>query len=554
LGGKRLYYAESERVFMQRKQILWIDDEVEFFRAHIMFLEARGYNVMPVYSGNDGLSLLHKTPNAFDIVLLDEQMPGKDGLTVLSEIKKFLPDLPVVMVTKSEEEDLMERAIGKKIDGYLTKPVNPSQILMVCKRLLQTQEILSEQAKNAFVKNYSEIKNFLQNQDEISHKDWVKIYQQLVRRELDTENVEDETIRQTHNTQKVEIEQKFSEFVMENYPLWIKRSDTLIEKPTLSNEILQKYVVPEINKNPKFALIVLDSIQLSQFVMIQRFLRKSFQNSGTYFYFSTLPTTSPHALGSLFTGLLPVEFAKEKPDLWNNFLGGANTHEKVAEFGFEKLGSEKKPIFFNMLKDNLQASDIIAKIEKKCDDGNSFPLIFSDFLDLLQSNKQSKFVKDLITSPKVFRDMTSTWFEKSELHKLLQELSKQNYTIALTPSSGNVLCTTAAEFYGSADGYCNMRFRSGESIDVDRRIGFYVLEPQNYGLPIKSENTHINILNGSYYFTPHLNYKRNEKTKYKTDIKYSTSYFEKGGISLEEMIVPLTIMRPLSNEPDGELL
>jgi CheY-like chemotaxis protein len=519
-----------------------------------MFLEARGYSVVPVYSGNDGLSLLRKSPNSYDIVLLDEQMPGKDGLTVLSEIKQFLPDLPVVMVTKSEEEDLMERAIGKKIDGYLTKPVNPSQILMVCKRLLQSQEILSEEAKNAFVKNYSEIKNFLQNQDEVSHKDWVRIYQQLVRRELDTENVEDENIRQTHNTQKVEIGLNFSEFVMANYPLWIKKDGEPVEKPTLSNEILQKYVIPEINKTQKFALIVLDSIQLSQFVMIQRFLRKSFQNSGTYFYFSTLPTTAPHTLTSLFTGLLPTEFAEEKPELWDSFSGGANAHEKVAEFGFKRLGSEKKPLFFNMLKDNLKAEEILAIINKKCEDGSSFPLIFSDFLDLFQSNKQSKFVKELISSPKVFRDMTSAWFEKSELHKLLQELSKQNYTIALTPSSGNILCTTAAEFYGSADGYCNMRFRSGESIDVDRRIGFHVLEPKNYGLPIKSENTQINILNGTYYFAPHQNYKRADKTKRKLEPKYPASYFEKGGISLEEMIVPLTIMRPLTNEPDGELL
>jgi len=541
---------------MQRKQILWIDDEVEFFRAHIMFLEARGYNVMPVYSGNDGLSILRKNPNAYDIVLLDEQMPGKDGLTVLSEIKKSLPDMPVVMVTKSEEEDLMERAIGKKIDGYLTKPVNPSQILMVCKRLLQSHEILSEHAKNAFVKNYSEIKNILQNQDEISSKEWVKIYQQLVRRELDAEDVEDETIRQTHCTQKVEIGLKFAEFVIANYPLWIRKNDeAATEKPTLSNEILQKYVVPEINKTQKFALVVLDSIQLNQFVMIQRFLRKIFQNSGTYFYFSTLPTTMPHTLSSLFTGLLPIDFAKERPDLWDKFSGGVNIHEEVAKFGFSRLGSEKKPLFFNISKDNVKASEILCEIEKKGKNGDSFPLIYSDFLDLLQqSNKQSKIVKELLVSPKVFREMTSAWFEKSELYKLLQELSKKNYVIALTPSSGNILCTTAAEFYGAANGYCNMRFRCGENLDVDRRVGFHLMNPQIYGLPAKSENTQVNILDGSYYFAPHKNYKRGSKSKRKADAKYPVSYFEKGGISLEEMIVPLTIMRPLTSEADGDLL
>ena len=521
---------------MQRKRILWIDDEVEFFRAHIMFLEARGYSVQPVYSGNDGLAILRKNPSVCDIVLLDEQMPGKDGLTTLKEIKEFLPDLPVVMVTKSEEEDLMERAIGKKIDGYLTKPVNPSQILMECKNLLQSQEIISDELKNSFVKSYSEIEAKMYGN--LNYKEWVKIYQQLVRRELDNESVDDENIRQKHFSQKVEVNKKFANFLMLNYPIWLKNENS--EKPVLSLEILKKYVIPEVNQNKKFALIVLDSIQLGQFVMIQRFLKKIFQNSGTYFHYSTIPTTVPHALSTFFTGLLPSDFAKEKPDLWESLSVGADVLKEIAEFGFKRQGSDKKPVFFNVLKDNLKADAIISQIKASENDKN-FPVIFADFIDLLQTNnKQNKIVKEVISSGKAFREMTSIWFEKSELHKLLQIMSKENYTIAFTSSSGNILCTTATEYYGKASGYSNIRFRSGENIDADRRAGYHIEIPSAYGLPIKNEQTEVNILNGNYYFAPHNTYRENTKQQF--------SVFQRGGVSLEEIVIPLAIMKPRNDD------
>jgi hypothetical protein len=431
----------------------------------------------------------------------------------------------------------MERAIGKKIDGYLTKPVNPSQILMICKNLLHSEEILSDNVKNSFVKNYSEIKKKLQNQKDIPYKEWVKIYQQIVRRELDTESVDDENIRQKHYSQKVEINVRFAEYISRNYPIWMKNYDENIERPTLSTEILKKYIIPEINNNDKFALVVLDSIQLDQFVIIQRFLKKIFQNSGTYFYFSVLPTTGPHALSALFTGFNPSEFAKEKPALWESLSVGANVLKEIAEFGFKRLGCNKEPLFFNVLKDKAKTENILSHISHS----KKFPIIFADFLDLLQSsNKQNKFVKEVMSSGKAFRGMTSVWFEKSELHKLLQMLSRENYTVAFTSSSGNILCTTPAEYYGTATGYENMRFRSGESIDADKRVGFHIQQPSDYGLPVKNEKTEANILSGNFYFAPHATYRENTK--------HSLSIFERGGISLEEMVIPLAIMKPKTDE------
>jgi len=535
---------------MQRKNILWIDDEIEFFRAHIMFLEARGYSVTPLYSGYDGLSALHKNHNLYDIVLLDEQMPGKDGLSVLGEIKEFLPDLPVVMVTKSEEEDLMERAIGKKIDGYLTKPVNPSQILMICKNLLCSQEILSDHVKNAFVKSYSEIESKLKNN--LSYKEWVKIYQKITKREFDAEGIRDEAFRQKHFSQKIEANELFADFFMQNYPLWIKNPESN-GKPALLTEIMKRFVLPELEKNTKIALIILDSFHLDQFVIVQRLLKKIFQFSQAHFCSSIVPTTIPHALSALLTGLLPKDFADERPDLWNSLsengtgiwksvakFGSQRYSESVwkdvAKFGAQKLGYKKNVLFYNILKENANPHLIISQISHK----QNFGIIFANFLELVSPNKQNKLMKNIISDSKMFLEMTSAWFEKSGLYELLKLAAKENIKVILTASGGNILCTSPTELYGKHSGYSNSRFRCGELMSSDMRTGYYVTSPDEYGLPVKAESTSFNILCGNYYFVEHGNYSEISKKQ--------LNFFDRGGVSLEEAIVPLVILSPKQDE------
>jgi len=517
---------------MQRKRIIWIDDEVEYFRAHIMFLEARGYSVQPVYDGSDGLAMILKHPHAYDIVLLDEQMPGIDGLAILYKIKEALPDMPVVMVTKSEEEDLMERVIEISIDGYLTKPVNPSQILMTCKRLLHSQEIISDNVKNAFVKSYSEIEELMRDTENMTHKDWVSVYQKIVRRELDIEDIDEENMRQKHFQQRFDANMKFSNFIVHNYPNWVINANRDIEKPSLSTDILSKYIIPAANDSEKFALVILDSIQLDQFVIIQRFLKRIFQNVGTYFYYSVLPTTHAHALTSFFTGLFPAQFAKEKPTLWEGMSSGANVFKEIADYGFKRQQCKRTPMFHNMSRNTVNPNNVFARLNPEA----NIPIIYADFLDMLHANRQSKLIKEIISSSKAFREMTSLWFEKSPLYDTLERMCDEDYTIAFTVSSGNILCTTPSEYYGAATGYSNARFRSGENIDVDRRVGHHILHPSDYGLPIKNEKTEVNILNCNYFFTTH--------TAYKDPGKSHASVFERGGISLEETIVPLAIMKP----------
>jgi len=506
--------------------------------------------VTPLYSGYDGLSALHKNHNLYDIVLLDEQMPGKDGLSVLSEIKDFLPDLPVVMVTKSEEEDLMERAIGKKIDGYLTKPVNPSQILMICKNLLCSQEILSDQVKNAFVKSYSEIESKLKSN--LSYKEWVKIYQRITKREFDAECIQDEAFRQKHFSQKIEANESFADFFMQNYPLWIKNPESN-GKPLLLTGIMKSFIVPELEKNTKIALIILDSFHLDQFVVIQRLLKKIFQFSQAHFCSSIVPTTIPHALSALLTGLLPKDFADERPDLWQSLSeNGTNVWKGVAKFDAQKLGSgvwkdvakfgaqrfgcKKNVLFYNILRENVNPQLIVSQISHK----HNFGIIFANFLELVSPNKQSKLMKNIISDSKMFLEMTSAWFEKSDLYELLKLAAKEKIKIVLTASGGNILCTSQTELYGKHSGYSNARFRCGELMSSDMRTGYYVTSPGEYGLPAKNESTSFNILRGNYYFVEHGNYNEISKKQ--------SNFFGRGGVSLEEAVVPLVILNPIQDE------
>lgn len=522
---------------MKRKNVLWIDDEVEFLRSHIMFLETRGYRVTPVFSGDDGLQKLREEPDAFDIVLLDEQMPGKDGLTVLVEIKDMLPDLPVVMVTKSEEEELMEKAIGRKIDGYLTKPVNPSQVLIVCKNLLHSSEIVSEQAKGLFVKSYSEIQTQLKREQD--YKGWVKIYHGLIKREISLEDIDDESIRQGHSSQKNEANIQFGDFMISHYPKWMNNEE---EKPTLSNDILSKFLVPEINSGKKVAFLVMDSIRLDQYIMIQRVLKRNFQASN-YFYYSMLPSSKRFALSALLSGMTPLQIKKQQSNLWDIVAKGGSVWQELLKVGFENNDLDpKKVAFFDMQNSRLNINKIADSIVKK----DSCAAIHADFIELFGGRKNSSdALGEMAANGKAFRKMTSAWFEESRLYELLRRLSSEEVTVVMTPSSGNILCTRGTEYYGLGERFHNGRFRYGDDITCDERFGYLLTEPERYGLPVDTENSQYVVLKENFHFKDHSTYQ-----------EYNNHYkntFERGGVSLDEMILPLTILKPKVLDLDLDL-
>jgi CheY-like chemotaxis protein len=519
---------------MSRKKVLWVDDEIEFLRSHIMFLETRGYSVTPVFNGNDALHILNEQPQGFDIVLLDEQMPGMDGLTVLQEIKDMLPDLPVVMVTKSEEEHVMEDALGKKIDGYLTKPVNPSQILLVCKRILDSHSIISSQTTQRFVRNHSEIKTVLQGQMDV--RTWMQVYDNLVKWDIELEKVDDEGIRQAHAGQRSDANAGFAEFFMDNYIRWIKGQ---AGAPVFTPQIVDAYIVPRLKDDQKVCFVVFDCLRLDQYAAIEPLLRKIF-NIERHLYFSNIPSAPSFAGRMLFGGEYAIDIDARHPGFWEQNLNDKNSRPCIEESLLrEKLASR-----------NLDMGDsLVYEAIDNAESGKSFLLKMTDLQEkqlialgvnsvdlLMQNNQSSSLIQEMASDEISFRRLTYSWFQNSSLYLILKELAKEECTVILTSGNGSVLCTRGTEIYGEEVPGADERFRFGKNITSDERHALFMSEPVHFRLPEPAPGSAAIILKENYYFIQHDKFE-NYKKQYRNT-------FQNGGISMEEIIVPLAVMTP----------
>ncbi|NLD94288.1 MAG: bifunctional response regulator/alkaline phosphatase family protein [Fibrobacter sp.] len=521
-----------------RKKVLWVDDEIEFLRSHIMFLETRGYSVIPVFSGDDAIQMLQENPKEFDIVLLDEQMPGKDGLTTLEEIRDFLPDLPIVMVTKSEEEQVMEDALGKKINGYLTKPVNPSQILLVCKNLLDSKRIMSSQISQKFVRSYTDLRKTLSGK--LSLQDWVKMYESVVRWDLELENVENEGLRQTLAGLKSECNTAFSNFIMDHYGEWIRGIGPL---PTMAPGIIDKYLVPLLNDNKKVAFVVLSGMRLDQYYDIEQSLKKFYDVRRGYF-FSIVPSATPFSRNALLAGAFPAEIAQRCPDLWKD----GNEDSSVANRMESQLMSQKLatkgidcPVdepWFTKIKTTTDVKELLDKVEQ-CRKSKIMTFVI-DFFDLLMKNRTSSSMLQEITNDESgFRSLTQSWFQRSSLLNLLKELAELDYTVVLTSDHGSTSCSRGTELYGVSDWVKNHRYKFGKEISCDERTVLYLGEPTHFGLPKFGDDVACIIAKENYYFIHHEKFE-NYHRQYKNS-------FQQGGISMEEIIMPVGIFSPLQH-------
>jgi CheY-like chemotaxis protein len=522
-----------------RKKVLWVDDEIEFLRSHIMFLETRGYSVIPVFTGDDAIQMLKDNPSEFDIVLLDEQMPGKDGLTTLEEIKEFLPDLPIVMVTKSEEEQVMEDALGKKIDGYLTKPVNPSQILLVCKKLLDSKRIMSSQISQKFVRSYTELRKMLNGR--LIYSDWMKLYESITRWELELETVEDEGLRQTLAGLKSECNTGFSNFVMDNYGHWVRG---IGQSPTLAPQLIDKCLLPILKDKKKVALVVLSGMRLDQYLSIEQLVRKYYDVKRGYFY-SILPSSTTFSRNALLAGAFPSEIAANCPDLWktgNEDVDIANSMEsqlmsqKLAGKGIDLPVDEP---WFTKITDATDSNELIDRIDK-CKESPLITLVV-DFFDVLMKNRTSSSMLQEITNDESgFRSLTQSWFQRSALLSVIKEMAHRDFTVILTSDHGSALCSRGTELYGVKDWGKNLRFKFGVDISCDERTVLFLGEPSHFGLPKFGEDTACIIAKENYYFI--------HPEKFEHYHKQYRNSFQQGGISMEELIMPVGIFTPAQNK------
>ena len=517
---------------MQRYRILWVDDEIELLKPYVLFLKDKGFDVKTF---NNPFSLLDhiKIDKKVDVILLDENMPGLTGIGVLSEINKINSFLPVIMITKNEEENIMNEAIGNKISDYLIKPLNPNQIFISIKRVLENNKIVSENLKSRFTNVFSEISNSINKN--MQYSEWVRLYKKITLWEIELDKYSEENLFSTINHLKDEANFYFSEFIKENYQSWLTNSYK--GSPLMSNNLMKKLVFPNIN-NEKIFFILIDNLRLDQWLVLKPMILESFLIQTEGLYCSILPTTTEYARNSIFSGLLPIELSDIEKDLWvgeGNKLSGKNNNE------YELLKR-------NLKRENIDINFSYSKIINH-DDGkkllrnlpsfkkNNLNVIVFNFVDMLShARTEMEMIKNLAYDESSYRSLTLSWFNHSVFKKVMDFLSKNNHKIVLTTDHGTIRVKKPIKIKGDRNTNSNLRYKSGKNLSYNEKNLFFTREPEKLFLPKQNISSSYVFANENKFFVYPNNYNAYVKS-------YKDS-FQHGGISLEEMFVPYSVLEP----------
>ncbi len=515
----------------EKKQILWVDDEIEFLRAHIMFLEEHDYSVSKATNGNDAIELVRE--KHFDLVFLDEQMPGKDGLTTLEEIKEINSSLPVVFVTKSEEEKLMEDAMGRNINGYLTKPVNPSQILSICKSILYSKSIKKTHFTSTYVNEYAKFKAKLTSNPNPSV--WSGLCKSLFKWDINIQSIKDQGLEESHQKHKEEASKQFIKFVEQSFLSW---QSNRTKAPFLSYHSLDRKLFPLLKNNKKVCLIVMAGLRMDQWLTMREVLQDEFSMDESIAW-APIPSDRLHSRSALLAGKNAREIALNFPELWQKIEDEDEyrNYEKellkmnLATKGFSHI-DQPSIQYIRSLKDS---KEFLTNIN----DYNEEPLItlVVEFAELLMNlRRESSLLMEIAPTEVGFRELTKIWFKSSNLLKALQLFSLKDRHIVLTSDHGSVLVRQPVEVFCQEERSPHPRVKKGKDISCDERHVFFIESPKHFGLPGEEGEVGYAIAKEDYYFT------------YPNKFQYFGSRFKNqmvsGGLSIDEIIVPLITMTP----------
>ena len=518
---------------MPSAQILWADDEIDLLRPHILFLETKGYAVTSVTNGADAVERVRR--EKYDVVLLDEQMPGMGGLKTLSEIKQVAPELPVVIVTKSEEEYLMEEALGGQISDYLTKPVNPSQILLTCKRILDRTRLRSEKASQTYLQSFNEITMRLMNP--LTHQEWVDLYLQLVQFDLALDS--DEGVRQVLDDQYREANREFGRFVEDNYREWVSSSESSAgnERPVLSHELIPRFVLPEIEEGRPVLFFVIDCMRHDQWLEFEQLMYPLF-NIEKQFHYSILPTATPYSRNAIFSGLLPHDLERRFPSLWSEGEEDEHSRNRNEEAFLQNL-LERKSIKARMRYEKLVTTQHGREFAHSIHEftQNDLSAIVVNFVDILaHSRSDSAVLKEIAPDERAYRALTRTWFEHSWLYQALQSLAEKDCTIVISSDHGAVRSLHPTKVIGDRETSTALRYKFGRNLKCDDRHAIFVKSPLDFGLPSRGLNTNYIIAKEDYYFV--------YPTNYNHYVNMYRDTMQHGGTSMEEVILPVVKLTP----------
>jgi len=521
---------------MNKKKLLWVDDEIDLLRSHIIFLSEKGYEVDTAMNGSDAIAAVKE--KTYDLIFLDEMMAGMGGLETLAQIKDINQNIPVVMITKSEEETLMNDAIGGRISDYLTKPVNPSQVLLVCKKILEGKKISGQYAAKDYLQDFNEISLALSANPDFA--EWIDLYLKLVNWEIELDTHPEIGLQQTLNDQKKEANKEFSKFVEKNYKHWINTIGDA-GTPSLTTEITEKYVFNHLkNEGISVFYFILDCLRMDQWMVMEKHLRDLFKIEKEYYY-AMLPTSTPYARNALFSGLFPSEIEKYYPDLWSAGDDDENSMNKYEKELLQLLLDRKKIKLRNDLKyikiidpevgRNFEQNILSYK-------NNHFTAVVVNFLDMIAHGRSdSDILKEIAPDEPAYRSLTNSWFTHSSLLGTLKSIAKMDKVkIVITTDHGSIRSLRGAKVLGDREASTNLRFKYGRNLKVDDKHAVYIKNAQDYKLPKRGVTINYIIAKEDYYFV------------YPTDYhKYLSHYkdtFQHGGISLEEMILPVITMEP----------
>ncbi len=509
--------------------ILWVDDEIEHLRAHIIFLEKKGYEVVTVTNGPDAIEQCKQ--RNFDIIMLDEMMPGLTGLETLQTIKEITPATPVVMVTKSEEEDIMDQAIGSKIADYLIKPVNPNQILLTLKKNVHRKEIVTEVTQTGYQQSYLNIAQQIDNCK--TADDWMNIYKRIVHWELELSSA-DSNMTEMLQMQKEEANIGFAKYIRNNYLGWVAPAPA--DHPMLSNEIFKKKIFPAIDNGEKVFLIVIDNFRYDQWRMLAPEIGDMF-DIDEQLYFSILPTATQYARNAIFSGLMPTQIAELFPDLWvdEDEEEGKNLNEgPLIKKQIERY-RRHDTFSYHKINDSAGAEKFLQQLKSLS--GNDLNVAVVNFVDMLShARTESKMVRELANNESAYRSITLSWFRHSVMSELLRRLSQTDYKVIITTDHGSIRVSKAVKIIGDRNTNTNLRYKLGKNLNYNAKELFVIKDPLKAQLPAPNISTSYVFATGDSFFA----YPNN----YNYYVSYYKDTFQHGGISMEEMLVPLVTLTP----------
>ena len=509
---------------MSNGLLLWVDDEIELLKAHIIFLEKKGYEVITVSNGSDALDQCAQ--QTFDLILLDEQMPGLSGLETLQKMKEIQPATPIVMVTKSEEENIMNQAIGSKIADYLIKPVNPNQILLTLKKNIHRKEIETEVTQTGYQQDYSQISMLIN--DCRTFSDWSDIYKRLVHWELELSNT-DSGMTDMLVMQKEDANNGFAKYIAKHYLDWVAKGNT--ERPMMSPDIFKKKIFPLLDAGEKVFLIVIDNFRYDQWRLLSREIGDLFDIDESL-YLSILPTATQYARNAIFSGLMPQQIASMYPDLWvdEDEEEGKNLNEgPLIQTQIDRYRRHDK-FSYHKINDSLGTDKFLSQFNNLRQ--NDLNVLVVNFIDMLShARTEMKMVRELASNESAYRSITLSWFRHSVLAELFRMLSQTDYKVIVTTDHGSIRATKPIKIIGDRNTNTNLRYKLGKNLSYNAKEVFTIKDPHKAQLPSPNISTSYVFATGDNFFA----YPNN----YNYYVSYYKDTFQHGGISMEEMIIPL---------------